>query len=64
MHTAAAAAVMQSQSIYPVAFYAGTKQISIHTFQTPTQTAIFIEKEELKVGLIESQIQMNFPRPN
>lgn len=27
-----------------------------------TQTSIFMEKEELKEGLIESQIQINFPR--
>lgn len=26
-----------------------------------TQTSIFMEKEELKEGLIESQIQINFP---
>lgn len=26
-----------------------------------TQTSIFMEKEEVKVGLIESQIQINFP---
>lgn len=26
-----------------------------------TQTSIFMENEELKVGLIESQIQINFP---
>ncbi len=29
-----------------------------------TQTSIFMEKDELKVGLIESQIQINFPPPN
>lgn len=29
-----------------------------------TQTSIFMEKEELKEGLIESQIQINFPPPN
>lgn len=29
-----------------------------------TQMSIFMEKEELKVGLIESQIQTNFAQPN
>lgn len=28
-----------------------------------TQTSIFMEKEELKEGLIESQIQINPPPP-
>lgn len=27
-----------------------------------TQTSIFMEKEGLKEGLIQSQIQINFPR--
>lgn len=32
--------------------------------QMDTQTSIFMEKEELEEGLIESQIQINFPQSN
>lgn len=35
-----------------------------YTSQMAIQTSIFMEKEELKEGLIESQIQINFPSPN